>query len=106
MKFVGFKFLSLVTLGVIIGGCSSYTEETVSQTFQPAEAPSVLAKATNTSGAIFQPGRSGLFATDQRARRDRILVRVGGVGSRRSEGVACACRAWTCRADRGADTDA
>jgi flagellar L-ring protein precursor FlgH len=69
MKFVGFKFLSLVTLGVIIGGCSSYTEETVSQTFQPAEAPSVLAKATNTSGAIFQPGRSGLFATDQRARR-------------------------------------
>ena len=65
MKIIGFKLVSLAILGGFIGGCSTYTEQVVSQSFQPAEAPVILAKASTMNGAIFQPGRSGLFATDQ-----------------------------------------
>ena len=76
MKIVGFKLVSLAILGGMIGGCSTYTEQVVSQSFQPAEAPVILARSTTTSGAIFQPGRSGLFATDQRARRIGDILTV------------------------------
>jgi flagellar L-ring protein precursor FlgH len=76
MKIIGFKLVSLVILGGLIGGCSTYTEQVVSQSFQPAEAPVILAKSTNMNGAIFQPGRSGLFATDQRARRIGDILTV------------------------------
>ena len=76
MKTVGFKLVSLVILSGVIGGCSTYTEQVVSQSFQPAEAPVILAKSTDMNGAIFQPGRSGLFATDQRARRIGDILTV------------------------------
>ena len=76
MKTVGFKLVSLVILSGVIGGCSAYTEQVVSQSFQPAEAPVILAKPTDMNGAIFQPGRSGLFATDQRARRIGDILTV------------------------------
>ena len=76
MKIVSLKFVSFSILGVLIGGCSTYTEQVVSQSFQPAEAPVILAKSINTNGAIFQPGRSGLFATDQRARRIGDILTV------------------------------
>jgi flagellar L-ring protein FlgH len=76
MKIVSLKFVSFSILGVLIGGCSTYTEQVVSQSFQPAEAPVTLAKSTNMNGAIFQPGRSGLFATDQRARRIGDILTV------------------------------
>ena len=76
MKIVSLKFVSVAILGVLIGGCSTYTEQVVSQSFQPAEAPVILAKSTNMNGAIFQPGRSGLFATDQRARRIGDILTV------------------------------
>jgi flagellar L-ring protein precursor FlgH len=76
MKIIGFKLASLAILGGLIGGCSTYTEQVVSQSFQPAEAPVIFAKSTNTNGAIFQPGRSGLFATDQRARRIGDILTV------------------------------
>ena len=76
MKIVSLKFVSFSILGVLIGGCSTYTEQVVSQSFQPAEAQVTLAKSTSTNGAIFQPGRSGLFATDQRARRIGDILTV------------------------------
>ena len=76
MKIIGFKFVSLAILGGLVSGCSTYTEQVVSQSFQPTEAPVILAKSTNMSGAIFQPGRSGLFATDQRARRIGDILTV------------------------------
>ena len=76
MKIVSLKFVSVAILGALIGGCSTYTEQVVSQSFQPAEAPVILAKSTNMNGAIFQPGRSGLFATDQRARRIGDILTV------------------------------
>ena len=76
MKIIGSKFASLVILFGLVTGCSTYTEQVVSQSFQPAEAPVILAKSTNMNGAIFQPGRSGLFATDQRARRIGDILTV------------------------------
>ena len=76
MKIIVFKFISVAALVGLVTGCSTYTEQVVSQSFQPAEAPAILAKSTNMNGAIFQPGRSGLFATDQRARRIGDILTV------------------------------
>jgi flagellar L-ring protein FlgH len=76
MKTVGFKLLSLAIIVGIISGCSTYTEQSVSQSFLPAEEPVILANSTAMNGAIFQPGRSGLFATDQRARRIGDILTV------------------------------
>jgi flagellar L-ring protein precursor FlgH len=76
MKIIIFKFISVAALVGLVTGCSTYTEQVVSQSFQPAEAPVILAKSTNMNGAIFQPGRSGLFATDQRARRIGDILTV------------------------------
>ena len=76
MKIILFKFISLAALVGSVTGCSTYTEQVVSQSFQPAETPVILAKSANLNGAIFQPGRSGLFATDQRARRIGDILTV------------------------------
>ena len=76
MKIIVFKFISVAALVGLVTGCSTYTEQVVSQSFQPTEAPVILAKSTNMNGAIFQPGRSGLFATDQRARRIGDILTV------------------------------
>jgi flagellar L-ring protein precursor FlgH len=76
MKIILFKFISVAALVGSVTGCSTYTEQVVSQSFQPAEAPVIFAKSTNMNGAIFQPGRSGLFATDQRARRIGDILTV------------------------------
>ena len=76
MRIIVFKFISVAALVGLVAGCSTYTEQVVSQSFQPAEAPVILAKSTNMNGAIFQPGRSGLFATDQRARRIGDILTV------------------------------
>ena len=76
MKIILFKFISVAALVGSVTGCSTYTEQVVSQSFQPAETPVVLAKSANLNGAIFQPGRSGLFATDQRARRIGDILTV------------------------------
>ena len=76
MKIILFKFISVAALVGSVTGCSTYTEQVVSQSFQPAETPVILAKSANLNGAIFQPGRSGLFATDQRARRIGDILTV------------------------------
>lgn len=76
MKIILFKFMSVAALVGSVTGCSTYTEQVVSQSFQPAETPVILAKSANLNGAIFQPGRSGLFATDQRARRIGDILTV------------------------------
>ena len=76
MKIILSKFISFAALVGSVTGCSTYTEQVVSQSFQPAETPVILAKSANLNGAIFQPGRSGLFATDQRARRIGDILTV------------------------------
>ena len=76
MKIVHLKYVLHAVFAAAMAGCSTYTEQVVSQSFQPAEAPVILAKSTNMNGAIFQPGRSGLFATDQRARRIGDILTV------------------------------
>jgi flagellar L-ring protein precursor FlgH len=76
MKIILFKFISVAALVGSVTGCSTYTEQVVSESFQPAETPVILAKSANLNGAIFQPGRSGLFATDQRARRIGDILTV------------------------------
>ena len=76
MKIVHLKYVLPAVFAGAMAGCSTYTEQVVSQSFQPAEAPVILAKSTNMNGAIFQPGRSGLFATDQRARRIGDILTV------------------------------
>jgi flagellar L-ring protein precursor FlgH len=76
MRIIVFKFISVAALVGSVTGCSTYTEQVVSQSFQPAETPVILAKSANLNGAIFQPGRSGLFATDQRARRIGDILTV------------------------------
>ena len=76
MKNASFKLMCLVIFGGVVSGCSTYTEQVVSQSFKPAEMPVILATSTTTNGAIFQPGRSGLFPTDQRARRIGDILTV------------------------------
>ena len=76
MKIIVFKFISVAVVVGLVTGCSTYTEQVVSQSFQPTEAPVILAKSNKMNGAIFQPGRSGLFATDQRARRIGDILTV------------------------------
>ena len=76
MKIIGSKLALVAILSGLIAGCSTYTEQVVSKSFQPAEAPVIFAKSTSMNGAIFQPGRSGLFATDQRARRIGDILTV------------------------------
>ena len=76
MKIVHLKYVLSAVFAAAMAGCSTYTEQVASQSFQPAEAPVILAKSTNMNGAIFQPGRSGLFATDQRARRIGDILTV------------------------------
>ena len=76
MKIILFKFISVAALVGLVTGCSTYTEQVVSQSFQPAETPVILAKSANLNGAIFQPGRSGVFATDKRARRIGDILTV------------------------------
>ena len=76
MKIILFKFISVAALVGSVTGCSTYTEQVVSQSFQPAETPVILAKSANLNGAIFQPGRSGVFATDKRARRIGDILTV------------------------------
>ena len=76
MKIAHLKYVLPVVFAGTMAGCSTYTEQVVSQSFQPTEAPVILAKSTNMNGAIFQPSRSGLFATDQRARRIGDILTV------------------------------
>ena len=53
MKVVCFKFAFIAILGGLIGGCSTYTEQVVSQSFKPAEMPVILAKSTTTEWGDF-----------------------------------------------------
>ena len=76
MKTAYLKYGALALLAGMVSGCSTYTEQVVSQSFQPAEAPVVVSQAPKVNGAIFQQGRSGLFATDQRARRIGDILTV------------------------------
>jgi flagellar L-ring protein precursor FlgH len=76
MKTAYLKCGALALFAVMVSGCSTYTEQVVSQSFQPAEAPVVVSQAPKVNGAIFQQGRSGLFATDQRARRIGDILTV------------------------------
>jgi flagellar L-ring protein FlgH len=76
MKIVHLKYLLLAVFAGTMAGCSTYTEQLVGQSFQPAETPVVFSKAPKMNGAIFQQGRSGLFATDQRARRIGDILTV------------------------------
>jgi len=63
------KLIAVVALTYGFGGCSTYVAQLEGQAFEPVDPPLNLAEALPANGAIFQSGQSGLFATDQRARR-------------------------------------
>jgi len=59
-----------------LSGCSTYVSEVQGRGYEPFDPPLKIAGATSSSGAIFQAGQSGLFATDQRARRVGDILTV------------------------------
>ena len=63
------KFLLLTALIFVLGGCSTYVSQLEGQAFEPVDPEVLLVSEQTTNGSIFRTGQSGLFATDQRARR-------------------------------------
>ena len=58
------------------GGCSTYVSQLEGQAFEPVDPAVNLASEKPSNGAIFRSGQSGLFATDQRARRVGDILTV------------------------------
>ena len=60
----------------VLAGCSTYVSQIEGQAFEPVDPAVNLANEQPTNGAIFRSGQSGLFATDQRARRVGDILTV------------------------------
>ena len=60
----------------VLAGCSTYVSQLEGQAFEPVDPAVNLASEQPTNGAIFRSGQSGLFATDQRARRVGDILTV------------------------------
>ena len=69
-------FITVSTLAVVLGGCSTYVSQIEGQAFEPVDPAVNLAAEEPKNGAIFRSGQSGLFATDQRARRVGDILTV------------------------------
>jgi len=70
------KFLVTALLMQVLAGCSTYVSQLEGQAFEPVDPAVNLANEQPTNGAIFRSGQSGLFATDQRARRVGDILTV------------------------------
>lgn len=70
------KFFAAVILTQALGGCSTYVSQLEGQAFEPVDPAVNLASEQPANGAIFRAGQSGLFATDQRARRVGDILTV------------------------------
>ena len=70
------KFFATVILTHALGGCSTYVSQLEGQAFEPVDPALNLASEQPANGAIFRAGQSGLFATDQRARRVGDILTV------------------------------
>ena len=70
------KFFATVILTQALGGCSTYVSQLEGQAFEPVDPAVSLANEQPANGAIFRAGQSGLFATDQRARRVGDILTV------------------------------
>ena len=70
------RFITVCTLAFVFGGCSTYVSQIEGQAFEPVDPAVNLAAEEPMNGAIFRSGQSGLFATDQRARRVGDILTV------------------------------
>ena len=70
------KFLVFALLMQALGACSTYVSQLEGQAFEPVDPAVNLAREQPSNGAIFRSGQSGLFATDQRARRVGDILTV------------------------------
>jgi len=70
------KLATVTALGYALSGCSTYVSQLEGQAFEPIDPAVNLASDQTTNGAIFKTGQSGLFATDQRARRVGDILTV------------------------------
>ena len=70
------KFITVFTLAFVFGGCSTYVSQIEGQAFEPVYPAVNLAAEEPMNGAIFRSGQSGLFETDQRARRVGDILTV------------------------------
>jgi len=70
------KFMVTALLTQVLAGCSTYVSQLEGQAFEPVDPAVNLANEQPTNGAIFRSGQSGLFATDQRARRVGDILTV------------------------------
>jgi len=70
------KFVLAGLLMQALGGCSTYVSQLEGQAFEPVDPAVSLASEQPANGAIFRAGQSGLFATDQRARRVGDILTV------------------------------
>ena len=70
------KFMVTALLTQVLAGCSTYVSQIEGQAFEPVDPAVNLASEQPSNGAIFRSGQSGLFATDQRARRVGDILTV------------------------------
>ena len=70
------KLLATTLLTQALGGCSTYVSQLEGQAFEHVDPAFNLASEKLSNGAIFRSGQSGLFATDQRARRVGDILTV------------------------------
>lgn len=71
-----YRFMTISILASVLGGCSTYVSQIEGQAFEPVDPAINLAAEQPINGAIFRSGQSGLFATDQRARRVGDILTV------------------------------
>ena len=76
MSSLSSKFVVAALLTQALGGCSTYVSQLEGQAFEPVDPAVSLASEQPANGAIFRAGQSGLFATDQRARRVGDILTV------------------------------
>ena len=70
------KLFVAAVLTQSLAGCSTYVSQLEGQAFEPVDPAVSLASEKPSNGAIFRAGQSGLFATDQRARRVGDILTV------------------------------
>ena len=74
-SFTSKSFVAAVLTQSLVG-CSTYVSQLEGQAFEPVDPAVSLASEKPSNGAIFRAGQSGLFATDQRARRVGDILTV------------------------------